>query len=142
MNRLEQIAALAETLFNSEVEVNGVQCDIRKTRVLDIHADSSTKFSCTLDLDISFSSLKENGLAFNKAEIFLLPDEFAGFTSSLINYPVSLPTEYRQRMVANPHIICLYVEAVEAPEDFMRRLVSAMEDLEKKEQSPHVVAAS
>lgn len=134
MNRFEQIAELAGTLFNSEVEVSGGQCDIRKKRVLDIHADSTTKFSCTLDLDISFSSLKDNGIAFNKAEIFLLPDEFSAFTSSLIGYPVSLPTEYRQRLVANPHIICLYIEAVEAPEDFMSRLASAMKDLEKVEE--------
>lgn len=134
MNHLEQLAELAGALFNSEVEVSGKQCDIRKKRVLDIHAHSHTKFSCTLDLDISFSSLNENGIALNKAEIFLLPEEFHTFTSSLIEHPVSLPTEYRQRMVENPHIICLYIEAVETPEAFMCRLSFAMEEIEKVEE--------
>ena len=131
MNHFEQIAQMAGTLFNAEVDMVSGRCDIRKTRVLDICAGNSLKFSCTLDLDISFSSLQENGVAFNKAEIFLLPEEYMAFTSKLIEYPVPLPSQYHQRMVTNPHIVCLYIEAVEAPEDFMGRLATAMKALEE-----------
>jgi hypothetical protein len=133
MNPFEQTAQMAGTLFNAEVDMSNGRCDIKKTRVLEICAENSTNFCCTLDLDISFSTLQENGLAFNKAEIFLLPGELEAFTVKLLDYPVSLPTQYRQRMVTNPQIVCLYMEAVEAPEDFMGRLATAVKSLEEAE---------
>ncbi|HSI65831.1 MAG TPA: hypothetical protein VK947_00310 [Planococcus sp. (in: firmicutes)] len=131
MNYFEQIARMAGTLFNAEVDAANGQCEIKKTRALDICVGNSMKFSCTLDLDISFSALQEDGIAFNKAEIFLLPGEFTAFTSRMIEYPVPLPTQYHQRMVTNPQIVCLYIEAFEAPEDFMGRIAAALKGLEE-----------
>lgn len=130
---MEQLAQLAEQvgmLMNSEVELQAGECLIKRKRT--IHISSHKKdFICTLDHDISFKNLKDNGKAFNQAEIFLLPGELASFINALHRHPIPLPTSYQHRMDSNSDIICVYLTSEEAPEDFAARLSSAFDAIEQ-----------
>ncbi|MGK7377065.1 DUF1259 domain-containing protein [Planococcus sp. 1R117A] len=130
MERLEQVAEKVGMLMKSEVELQHGGCIVNKKRTLVIHANTSF-FSCTLDLDISFTNLKEDGTAHNKAEIYLLPEEFPCFSFNFKEYPIPLPTDFQQRLISNPNIVCVHLESKERPEDFAERLSAALEVIEQ-----------
>lgn len=130
MEQLEQLAEQVGTLMNAEVELQAGECLIKRKRTINISSHSKN-FICTLDHDISFKNLKDNGKAMNRAEIFLLPSELASFMNALHWHPISLPTNYQQRMDVNPDIICVYLASEEAPEDFAARLSAAFNAIEQ-----------
>ncbi|WP_203340277.1 DUF1259 domain-containing protein [Planococcus beijingensis] len=130
MEQLEQLAEQVGMLMNSEVELQAGECLIKRKRTINISSHSKN-FSCTLDHDISFKNLKDNGKAMNRAEIFLLPSELASFMNALHWHPIPLPTNYQQRMDVNPDIICVYLASEEAPEDFAGRLSAAFNAVEQ-----------
>lgn len=129
MEKIETVAEKVGRLLNGEIEQVGEKIFIKKQRTIEIHAENN-RFSCTLELDISFEYLQTDGSAFNKAEIFLLPEEFPAFTSALSEHRIPFPTVYRQWREANPNIIRVYMESTEPPEEFAERLSAAMNVLE------------
>jgi hypothetical protein len=130
MERLEEVAEKVGMLLKSEVELQPKGCIIKKKRTLEIHANTAF-FSCTLDFDISFDRFREDGTAHNKAEIYLLPEEFPCFSSNFNAYPIPLPTDFHQRLISNPNIVCIHLESKERPEYFAERLGAALEVLEE-----------
>lgn len=137
MDRLTQVGEKAGKMMDAEIEWIGEECLIKKQTTLKICVNQSC-FSCTLDLDISFKQLKEDGSAYNKAEIYLLPEEYPAFLQKLRGCPIPLPTNYRQRLVANPNIVCVYMESKEPPEHFAERLAAALEIVEKLDEQVYM----
>ncbi|TWT06417.1 DUF1259 domain-containing protein [Planococcus sp. CPCC 101016] len=131
MEQLEQLAEQVGMLMNSEVELQAGECLIKRKRNINISSRDKS-FSCTLDHDISFKNLKDNGKAYNQAEIFLLPGELASFINALHRHPIPLPTNYQHRIDSNPDIICVYLSSEEAPENFAARLSAAFDAIEQK----------
>lgn len=130
MEYLDQLAEQVGMLMNAEVEVEAGECLVKRKRTINISSYNKS-FSCTLDHDISFKNLKDNGKAFNQAEIFLLPGELASFINALHRHPIPLPNNYQHRMDINPDIICVQLSSEEAPEDFAARLSSAFDAIEQ-----------
>lgn len=130
MEKLETTAEKAGRLLKAEVEQQGEKILLKRQRTLEILAENN-RFSCTLDLDISFEHLRKDGSACNKAEIFLLPEEFPAFTFALSEHRIPFPTAYRQWQEANPSIIRVCMESTEPPEEFAERLSTALNVLEQ-----------
>lgn len=130
MKDMEQVAEKVGMLMKAEVELQGGRCVIKKNRTLQIQASTSC-FICTLDMDISFRHLKEDGMALNEAEIYLLPEEFPAFIENLRNYPIPLPTNYSQRLASNPNLVCINMQSKEPPEHFVERLSAVLNMLEE-----------
>lgn len=130
MNAMEQIAEKVGMLMKAETELQDGKCLVKKKRTLEIRASKSC-FICTLDMDISFRHLKEDGIALNEAEIYLLPEEFPAFTENLRKYPIPLPTNYSQRLASNPNLLCIRMESKEPPEHFAERLSATLEVIEE-----------
>lgn len=126
MERFERLAEQVGMLLNAEVEVQGGECLVKRTRTINISSQNKN-FNCVLDHDISFKNLKEDGTALNQAEIFLLPEELELFTNALHQHSLPLPTNYRQRVDTNPNIVCIYLSSEEAPENFATRLSTAFQ---------------
>lgn len=137
MNNMEHVAEKVGKLMKAETDLQGGRCFIKKKRTLEIRASTSC-FICTLDMDISFRHLKEDGVALNEAEIYLLPAEFPVFADSLRNYPIPLPTNYSQRLAADPNLLCIKMESKEPPEHFAMRLTAALNALEEIENTVYL----
>lgn len=134
MGKLEQKETAAEKaarLLHSEIEQSGEKTTLKRQRTLQILAENHS-FACTLDLDISFEQVQEDGTAFNQAEIFLLPEEYPAFFLALSEHPIPLPTDFRQWQKVNPNIISLCMEATEPPEHFAERLSAALQILDNE----------
>ena len=125
MQRIEEIAEKVGHLLESDTEIEMDCCLIRKERTLEIQS-SQNCFVCKLDMEISFGQLQEYGTAVNKAEIYLLPEEFTHFLKILRSHPIPLPTDYSQWLDENPNLICVYMESQEPPEHFAERLATAL----------------
>lgn len=125
MQNIEQIAEKVGHLLEAQPEIGRDTCLIRKKRMLKIHTTTNCTV-CTLDADISFEKLKEDGTATNKAEIYLLPEEFAHFLKILEEHPLPLPTKYSQWLDGNPEIICMHMQSKESPEHFAERLATTL----------------
>lgn len=125
MQNIEKVAEKVGHLLEAEPEIEMDSCWIRKKRTLAIH--SSDKCSvCTLEMGISFEKLQKDGTATNKAEIYLLPEEFTHFLKILEEHPLPLPTDYSQWLDGNPDIICMHMTSKELPAHFAERLATAL----------------
>lgn len=131
MDDLILVAEKVGEILNSEGKLQAGKCIINKRRTLTIFAEDR-QFSCTLDFDISFKQLRQDGTATNRAEVFLLPEEVPVFLASIRQYPIALPTKYSQHMTINPNIVSVYMESREIPEHFAKRLSSALAILEQQ----------
>jgi hypothetical protein len=127
--RIEQAARNVAELMHAGFELHASECWIKKNRTMTIYA-KPTCYTCTLELAISFTFLPDNGHAFNKAEILLLPEEFPSFTFTLKEYPIPLPEDCLQKLTANPNLISYYIETKEPPEHFASRLSAAFKMIE------------
>ncbi|MGB6408187.1 MAG: DUF1259 domain-containing protein [Planococcus donghaensis] len=125
----EAAAKKAGQFLVAEIDQQGEKVLLKKQRTLEI-LEENNRFICTLELDISFDHFQDNGSACNKAEIFLLPEEFPAFAFALSEHRISFPTVYRQWREANPNIIRVCMESIEPPEEFAARLSPAMYVLE------------
>lgn len=117
-------------LLDAEIEQEPGLVIVKKKRMLEIVADSQ-RFFCVLDHDISFEENFKDGAARNKAEVFLLPEEYPAFFLALSEYPIPIPPDFRQWQNVNPHIISVCLESVEPPEHFAERLAAALNVLEQ-----------
>jgi hypothetical protein len=134
MEKMDDVETAAEKvgmLLGAEIEVIAGKCSVKKKRTIEIKADTM-RFSCTLELDISFEQYQENGFALNKAEIFLLPEECKAFMLALIQHDIPLPSVYRQWQIANPNLTSMHLEAIEPPEHFAARLSKAFQAISQK----------
>lgn len=129
MSEWKQTVEKVGTLLNAEAEMISGKCIIKKSREIEILADGQY-IDFILEMDISFTSPKEKTVAINKAEIFLLPDEFSAFTTVLQTHEIPLPTQYQHRLVENPQIVCVYIESTEPPEHFAERLSAALQAID------------
>lgn len=123
-------AEKVKSLLKADVEVSADQTFIKKSRVMEIWREQQC-FTCIIEHDISFEKVKADGTALNRAEIFLLPEEYPCFLFALKDFRIPLPTDYRQWQHVNPHIISVCIESVEAPEDFAARLSAPFNALEE-----------
>lgn len=130
MEQIEIIAEKAGRLLQAKIEQNGEKMTFKRQRTFEICTENN-RFTCTLELDISFKGLQPDGSAFNQAEIFLLPEEFSIFTSTLSEHRYPFPTHYRQWQNANPNIVSVCLESTEPPEHFAERLSAALTVLER-----------
>lgn len=126
----ESAAKKAGQLLGAEIEQQAGKVLLKKQRTLEIFAENN-RFPCTLEHDISFDHFQDNGSAFNKAEIFLLPEEFPAFSFALNEHPIPFPTDYRQWTVTNPNIVSVCLESIEPPEYFAERLAAALEVIDQ-----------
>ena len=132
MTLLEETANEVSSLLDAEIELTDNGCLVKMKRRLDIHTEQKN-FSCVLELDISFKNLKKNGLALNKAEILLLPEELQAFTAAWSSFDTPLPVNFKQHCEKNPNIVCLHLETTEYPRDFAARLSASLHALEPLE---------
>ncbi|MGK7377483.1 DUF1259 domain-containing protein [Planococcus sp. 1R117A] len=132
MQLVETVAEKVGHLLDAEVEGNSDKYIIKKNRTLQICTENVC-FTCALELDIFFKRMHGNGIAFNKAEILLLPEELKAFNSALMEHEITFPTSFRQWQVENPHIIAVNIESMEPPENFAARLASALQVIDNKE---------
>jgi len=115
--------------LDAEVETIAGQTFVKKSREMKIFREQQC-FTCIIEHDISFGKVNADGTALNRAEIFLLPEEYPSFLFAWKSFRIPLPTDYRQWQQVNPHIVSMCVESVEAPEDFAARLSAAFSALE------------
>lgn len=137
MDQWELVAEKVGMLMKADCEFLGGICQVKKQRSLVISSET-TSVHCTLDLDISFAKLKEDGSAWNKALIYLLPEELPAFAFNLIEYPIPLPSKYQQRVEAGPNVVCFYMESKEKPENFAQRLGAALESIEQADRQLYI----
>lgn len=131
MEKLELTTEKVGRLLKAEIEERGEKTVLKRQRTLEIHAEHNL-FTCTLDLDISFEQVQEDGTAFNQAEIFLLPEEYPAFFLAWSEHRIPLPIDYRQWQKANPQIVSFCMEATEPPEHFAERLSAALQLLDNE----------
>ncbi|MFD1032505.1 hypothetical protein [Metaplanococcus flavidus] len=122
----QSVTEKVKFILNAEVEEQGVQVLVKKQRKMEISAYNQF-FNCTIEHDISFEDIGKSGVAFNKAEIFLLPEEYPAFFFTLSEHDIPFPPQYRQWCQSNPHIISVCLESVEPPEHFAERLADALQ---------------
>lgn len=125
----ETTSEKAARLLDAEIEQSGDKTILKRKRTLEILAENHP-FTCTLELDISFEQVQEDGTAFNKAEIFLQPEEYPAFFLAMSEHRLPLPSDYRQWQDVNPNIISFCMESTEPPEHFAERLAAALALLE------------
>lgn len=126
---METVAKKVGELLQADVELTKAKAVFDKKRTVDI-CTAGHSFVCTLDLDISFENLAEDGCAQNQAEILLLPEEIQPFLTAL-NTPICpFPTSYQQWMQSNPNLASVCLEAWEPPDQFAERLAIALNILE------------
>jgi hypothetical protein len=128
MNPLPAKENMAHILKGS-IEEQAGKFYVVKKRIIEILVENHA-FTCMLDHEISFESVSKDGCALNKAEIFLLPEEYPAFFSALSGHAIPFPVQYRQWQRLNPHIISVCMESVEPPEDFAKRLSAALQIIE------------
>ncbi|WP_211654876.1 hypothetical protein [Planococcus alpniumensis] len=117
-----------KSYLDAEVEITAGQTFVKKSREMKIYREQQC-FTCIIEHDISFGKVNADGTALNRAEIFLLPEEYPSFLFAWKNFRIPLPTDYRQWQQVNPHIVSMCMESVEAPEDFAARLSAAFSTL-------------
>lgn len=122
-------AEKVKSYLDAEVEITAGQTVVKKSREMKIFREQQC-FTCIIEHDISFEKVNADGTALNRAEIFLLPEEYPSFLFAWNDFHISLPTDYRQWQQVNPHIVSVCMESVEAPEDFAARLAAAFNALE------------
>jgi hypothetical protein len=125
MELTESAAKKVGSFLDAEVETEGETYLVKKKRTLETHSKQAD-FTCTLELDISFEQIHDHGSALNKAEIFLLPEEFPAFTLALSEDTIPFPTHYQHWLVMNPGIVSVCMESTEPPEHFAERLAAAL----------------
>lgn len=131
-DQIAQTAARVAELMQATFNLQAHQCHIKKNRTFNILANHD-RFTCTLELDISFDQLTDSGYACNKAEILLLPEELPAFSFTLKEHAIPLPADCNQKLSANPRLISYYIETMEPPEHFARRLSAAFKTIEPLE---------
>lgn len=119
-----------ELLLKAGAEEQSGKILVRKTRKMEISAYTKC-FQCTIEHDISFQDTGKGELAFNIAEIYLLPEEYPSFFFALSEHEIPFPSQYRHWCLANPHIISVCLESVEAPELFAERLADALQIIDQ-----------
>ena len=125
MQNIKELAEKVGHLLEADAEIEMDRWLIRKKRTLEIQSGENC-FVCKLDMEISFAQLQEDGTAVNKAEVYLLPEEFTHFLKILRSHPIPLPTDYSQWLDEDPNLICVYMESKEPPEHFAERLATAL----------------
>ncbi|MBX0314125.1 DUF1259 domain-containing protein [Planococcus glaciei] len=129
MNQVPAKVNVAQIL-KGNIEEQAGKFYIVKKRIIEISVENHA-FTCMLEHDISFEGVLKDGYALNKAEIFLLPEEYPAFFSALSGHTIPFPVQYRQWQRVNPHIISVCMESIEPPEDFAKRLATALQIIEK-----------
>lgn len=132
MERVEQIAQRVGGILAADSRLQEGKCTIHKKRTMTVYANGKY-YTHTLELGISFKSFKADGTALNRAEIYLLPEEFPFFFHTLKKYNLPLPPHHKLQVKTRRDLICFTVKAKEAPEHFAQRLSAAMKIVEQSE---------
>jgi hypothetical protein len=123
---LESVAENIGRLLNAEVESTPETCQIRKQRLV----KNSKGIFCLMDVNTVIESLKETGIALNKARVFLLPEELPCFALALRQHAIPFPTNFSQSQTCLNGVYCFHLETQEPPEDFAERLAAALTAIE------------
>lgn len=130
MDRENTVIKNLSRLFNAEVEIEEGKYIFKKKRTAKIFKETS-EINEMLELDIYVECYQEQDRLFNKAEVFLLPDEYKDFTGTLIQHEILLPTSYRQWRINDSALVCLCMESQEVPEQFIERLLGTLEAMDE-----------
>ncbi|TWT25955.1 hypothetical protein [Planomicrobium sp. CPCC 101110] len=120
---LKTAAEKISFLLDAEIERTDGLWQIRKQRLV----KNSENTFCMMNFSVEVGPFDENGIAVNKASVFLLPEELPHFTSALWRHPISFPTNFSQSQTVEQHLYCLHLESKEPPEDFVERLAGALQ---------------
>ncbi|RNF39824.1 hypothetical protein [Planococcus salinus] len=132
MEKVERVAERVGGVLMAKPVLKAGKCIVQKKRAITINA-SGTRYTYSLAFDITFKNYKADGTALNKAEIYLLPEEFPFFSYTLKNYELPLPPHHKLRISSDQHVVCFTVKTIEAPENFARRLSAALKIVEQSE---------
>lgn len=135
--RITQTAVKVAELMQASFNLQAQKCQLIINRTFDIFVDQAL-LTCTLDSAISFEELADNGNAYNKAEILLLPEELLAFSFTLKEHAIPLPADCHQKLTANLRLISYCIETMEPPEHFASRLSAAFKTIEPLEN--HIIS--
>src|SRR5690606_26461151 len=126
---IETVAEILEKTLEAPVEDLGDLYIVTKQRDLAITSGECTMLF-KITNEITFQDLHQQGKMLNKAEILLLPEGLAVFSSALVNQGSSLPSNYTQGLVMELDVYSLYMESRELPKQFAGRLAAALKAIE------------
>lgn len=132
MDRIEQVAERVGVILAADSRLEAGKCIIQKKRTITLYTADS-HYTHTLDFAISFKNFQADGTALNKAQIYLLPEEFPYFVDTLRKYPCPLPPHHKLRVRQGWNMICFTVKTKEAPDHFAQRLSAALKVVEQSE---------
>jgi len=125
---LESVAERISYLLDAHIEAAADAFQFRKKRLV----KNSVSTFCLMDVKLLVESFEDDGVASNKARIFLLPEELPLFTLALIQHPIPFPTNFSQCQTRNHGMYCVEMESQEAPENFAVRLSDALKLVERQ----------
>ncbi len=126
LNELASTAEKVSNFLNGEMEWHEGFWQLEKKRAVKWQHSANSYVNCSLDLSVSFSSLRDKEKAVNKAEVFLMPEEMPLFTKALIDHVIPFPTTYSQQLSKERGMYCVRLTAQELPEEFAERLFAAL----------------
>lgn len=111
----------------SEVELTPEFWKLQKKRLVKVRKrPGRSAGGWSVDLSVPLKIFRDDREAVNGAEIFLLPEELALFTRTLIQHPVLLPISYSQQLAMERGMYRLRLQSQEPFEDFAARLSAAL----------------
>ncbi|MDN7240760.1 hypothetical protein QWY14_03115 [Planococcus sp. N028] len=122
---LELVAEKIGYLLDVEVESAADGFQFRKKRFV---KNLESTF-CLVGVSPLTESFEENGMAINKASVFLLPEEMPLFMLALIQHPIPFPSNFSQRQTRTHGMYCIRLESLEVPENFAERLSDALKQI-------------
>ncbi|TAA72809.1 hypothetical protein [Planococcus salinarum] len=128
-NSLLVMAEQVDGFKGSEVELNPEFWKLQKKRLVKVRKRPGKSGSWSVDLSVPLKIFRDDREAVNGAEIFLLPEELALFTRTLIKHPVLLPINYSQQLAMERGMYRLRLQSQEPFEDFTARLAAALRKL-------------
>ncbi|WP_211656272.1 hypothetical protein [Planococcus alpniumensis] len=126
MKPIETAARQVGHLLDMEQESGVEKYRFSKQRTIEI-GEEDVAYPRLFDLSVSFERYQNNGLARNRAELYLRKEEYEKFLFLLIRHKHSLPTDYRQWQEEKASVVCMHLEAIEPPEFFAARLAETFQ---------------
>ncbi|ANU25505.1 DUF1259 domain-containing protein [Planococcus versutus] len=126
-NEFTSTAEKVSNFLNGELERHEDFWRLEKKRAVKWQHNATSYINLSLDLYVSFSSLRDKEKAVNMAEVFLMPEEMPLFTKALIDHVIPFPTIYSQQLSKKRGMYCVRLTAQELPEEFAERLSAALD---------------
>lgn len=119
---VETVAESIGLLLDAKIELASGSYHFIKNRI--VH--NKELILCSMDVTFLAETPEEEKMTANKAKVFLLPEEIPCFSLALWQHPIPFPTNISQVQTVDHGITCIQLETKEPPEDFAKRLSSAL----------------